>query len=153
VSHIRVWGSKVYRNLPRNEKTEKLADRAVVGHLIGYSTLPLGYLIWDITTGTPRVATDVVIDADIPDRAEAYFAEIDKKLSVESSRVNIEDFRWLKGTSHRDHETGLLYRTKSIEVRSFMHQTYLVGCGPLISLTGLQARLKKIVCMQVTCSG
>ncbi len=73
----------MYRNHPRNEKTGKLADRAVVGHLIGYSNFHLEYLIWDTAAGTSRV---------IDNRPDIYFAEIDKKLSVESSGVNVGDF-------------------------------------------------------------
>ncbi len=45
VSHLRVWGSKTYQNLPPQEVEGKLDDRAHIGFLIGYSTLPVGYSI------------------------------------------------------------------------------------------------------------
>jgi hypothetical protein len=127
VSHLRVWGSKTYRNLPRQEVEGKLDDRAHIGFLVGYSTLPVGYSIWDTAKQKVFVTTDAVFDEDIPKRSDSYYAEIDAVFKVVPSRVELSEFQWLKGTTHVDDENGVLYRTKAIEIRVFKHQPYVVG--------------------------
>ena len=127
VSDLRVWGSKAYRNLPRGQVAGKLDDRAHIGFLVGYSTLPVGYSIWDTAKQKVFVTTDVGFDEDIPSRAASYYADIDSVFKVLSSRVELSDVLWLKGTTHVDDENGVLYRTMVVEVRMFKHQPYVVG--------------------------
>ena len=109
-----MWGCKAYRNLPRQEVEGKLDDRAHIGFLVGYSTLPVGYSIWDTAKQKIFVTTDADFDEDIPSRSDSYYAEIDAVFKVVSSRVELSEFQWLKGTTHVDDENGVLYRTKAI---------------------------------------
>ena len=143
VSHLRVWGSKAFRNLPRGQVVGKLDDRAHIGYLVGYSTLPVGYAIWDTAKQKIFVTTDVIFDEDIPTRAARYHAEIDAAFKVVSSRIELKDIMWLKGTTHVDDENGVLYRTKVVEVRVFQHQPYVVGRRAVELADGSSGPLEK----------
>ena len=146
LSHIRVWGSKAYRNLPRDEKSMigKLSDRASIGHLVGYSNLPIGWIIWDVEKLSTFVTTDVLFDEDIPPRNTEYFADIDRVFAPkQETRVDIADYRWLKGTTHQDDETGLLMRTVAVEIRTFKHQPYVVGRRAVELPNGLVGPVEK----------
>ncbi len=63
------------------------------------------------------MTADVVFDEDFPSRSDTYYAEIDAVFKIVPSRVELSEFKWLKGTTHVDDENGVLYRTKTIEIR------------------------------------
>lgn len=67
LSHIRIWGSRAYKHIPKEDRThsDKMGPRALVGHLVGYEG-DSGhlYLFWDPATDKVHRSRDVIIDEE-----------------------------------------------------------------------------------------
>ena len=76
VGHLRIFGSKVYVHVPRNQRS-KLSPRAWVGTFVGYAPEQRGYKVWK------NNRTEVVVSRDL------IFLERDIMTSSKEGRGNL----------------------------------------------------------------
>ncbi len=93
---IRTWGAKGAVGIPRVQRRKNLAETHRTGYLIGYSKLPLGWIMYMPDSKKDEVS--VVFDEDPPLRSEEYFKAIDEAIvTTDPIARDLKDFRYLEG--------------------------------------------------------
>lgn len=116
VSFLRVFGSTCYVSEMRSDNRKNFEERRLRGIMIGYSHRPIGWVI--ITPDLARstvVSTNVVFNEVTQNRGAEHYKDIQQaRVPFGSEEREVQDFKWLEGTSHLDDENQLLYRTTRV---------------------------------------
>jgi hypothetical protein len=115
LSHLRIFGSKAYPNIPLQLRESDHKNVAYEGILVGYSAEHLlSYKIYVPNLNYLIITGDVTFQEYDSD-GQPYENNNDGKLiKYESKERDLSDFIYLKGSMHRDPEDGVLYVTKKV---------------------------------------
>ena len=114
VSHLRVWGCKVWAHIPKDKRYKDFNSKALVGYLMGYSEHQRGaYIVWVPELNGLIVSRDGRFDEDIPQgvldpRKDTYFYELRRyNINDHDKRRNVEYYDYLIDNVYYDTDEDL----------------------------------------------
>ena len=115
VSRLRTWGSRCWVPEVTSDKRKDFHPPGVEGRLIGYASLPMGYIVWVPSLSNTVVSIDVSFDESIPDRAREYFIDLEPKVvkTMPAAKAK-DDFKYLIGKFFVDPDDGIAYKVTRI---------------------------------------
>ena len=119
LSHLRIFGSKAYVNIPLQLRNSDHSPISNEGILVGYGDQHLkSYKIYIPSLNIMWITNDVIFQ-EYDENGVPYKQIKDGVVTpIDPIRREISEFKYLIGTLHRDDEDGLIYITKQIKKNS-----------------------------------
>ena len=132
LSWLKVWGCKMYVNIPLDKRAKNFNPRAQVGYLVGFSEFQKNaYKVWIPSTNRVIISRDAIADESIPTgniefSTDEYWREARQftKIEREGERQE-EDYYYLVGLEFYDPDEDMKCVVTRIEVEG--RSRYIVG--------------------------
>jgi len=132
LSWLKVWGCKMYVNIPVDKRAKNFNPRAKVGYLVGYSEYQKNaYKIWIPSTNRITMTRDAIADEAIPTgdvdfSKDEYWREARQFTRIEQrGERKEEDYYYLVGLEFYDPEEDMKAVVTRIEVEG--RSRHIVG--------------------------
>ena len=125
IRHLRRWGCKCYKHIPKATQAKDFLPKCHIGYLVGY-TEENSYLIWLPEKRKTITAISVVFDERIPDHKESYWAALAQSPQDNIPTGDVEDYKYLVGKQYIDPDYGCKFETTRVVVERGLIVSYRV---------------------------